>query len=102
MTPRVLFNHTCTYPLMYGKTFLEVAQFLNGYDAGYTAASKFSTPRSEPEFVGLSRFREWLANKMGGPESRFWETIIEQAFPNEETRFKRAILLFNEFNDRQT
>ena len=46
-------------------TFLEVAQFLNGYDAGYTAALiKPYIPEANPA-VCLSRFREWSANKRG-------------------------------------
>jgi len=82
---------------MYGRTFLDVAQFLNGYDAGYTAALRQSDPGAEPEIVGLSRFRQWLATKVGGPQCRCWETIIEEAFPDDETRFKQTMLLFDEF-----
>lgn len=86
---------------MYGTTFLEVAQLVNGYDAGYTAALKLSVLDVEPAFVGLSRFREWLAHKAGGDQCRFWEAIVEQAFPSDAARFEQTILLLSEFKEEQ-
>ena len=101
MAPQLLLHYACTRPSMYGKTFLEVAQFLNGYDAGYTAALRLSGLEVGPEFVGLSRFREWLAHRMGGEQCRFWEAIVEQTFPSDATRFEQTILLFNEFKHEE-
>ena len=86
---------------MYGQTFLDVAQFVNGYDAGYTAALKQTNAAAEHQMAFLSRFRQWLAIKMGGPQCRFWETIIEEAFPDDETRFQQTLLLFNEFRSSE-
>ena len=101
MTFQKLLNHACTRPKMYGLTFLEVAQFINGYDAGYTAALKQTDAEAEHQMAFLSRFRQWLAIKMGGSQCRFWETIIAEAFPDDETRFKQTLLLFNEFKSSE-
>ncbi len=95
-----LLEHACKRPQMYGKTFLDVAQFINGYDAGYTAAIKQIDPDAEHQMAFLSRFRQWLATKMGGSQSRFWETIVAEAFPDDETRFQQTVLLFHEFKSQ--
>ena len=97
LTVKELLHHACTHPQMSGDTFLSVAQFVNGYDCGYTAALRRAYPEAEHELAGLSRFRQWLAEKTGGSQCRCWETIVYQHFPDDETRYRQAILLFEEF-----
>ena len=88
-----LVEGVCTRTRMYTlkSTFVEVATFLDGFDAG----CQYCDPNASKDWTDFTR--RWLPMRLKYPPNYHWSGIFQRMYPNDAEAIEQLHLLFEEY-----